>query len=123
MATVENLREHPVVEHGRAVRYHPEFAPGGTNANFMMVAGPDQLEVRTYERGVEDETLACGTGAIASALAASARGLVNSPVKVRTRGGEDLTIYFTMNGNSFNQVYLEGNTSIIYKARLDEEAL
>jgi len=123
VAAVEDLKDHPVVEQGRAVRHHSAFSPDGTNANFMRVAGPDQLEVRTYERGVEDETLACGTGAIASALVSSARGLVDSPVKVKTRSGENLTIHFRKSGNSFDQVYLEGNTSIIYEARLKKEAL
>jgi diaminopimelate epimerase len=93
------------------------------NANFMRQIGPDQLEIRTYERGVEDETLACGTGAIACALVASIRGMVISPVKVRTRGGEDLTIHFQRNGDSFNEVWLQGNTSIVYRAQLHHEAL
>lgn len=120
---VEELSPHPVKEQGREIRYHTLFAPEGTNANFMKTIGPDLLEIRTYERGVEDETLACGTGAIASALVASIRGNVSSPVKVRTRGGEILTIYFRKKGDSFEQVWLEGSTSIVYKAQLGEEAL
>jgi diaminopimelate epimerase len=120
---VEDLAEHPVYEQGKALRYHPRFAPGGTNANFMKPIGPNRLEVRTYERGVEDETLACGTGAIACALTAAVREMVNSPVTVRTRGGEELSIHFERNGNVFENVYLEGNTSIIYEARLNPEAL
>jgi diaminopimelate epimerase len=123
VASVENLQKHPVVTEGKSVRYHSFFSPEGTNVNFIKVSGLDQLEVRTYERGVEDETLACGTGAIASALVSSARGQVASPVRVRTRGGEDLKIYFRKNGDSFDQVYLEGNTSVIYRAQLGEEAL
>jgi len=121
---VEDLSNHPVVEQGRALRYHPCFAPEGTNANFMKVTGPDSLQVRTYERGVEDETLACGTGSIACALMASVRGAVSgSPVAVKTRSGEMLTIHFNKKGDSFEQVALEGITSVIYRARLDEEAL
>ena len=123
VAAVEDLYDHPVTAQGMAIRYHPQFAPAGTNANFIKVSGPDRLEIRTYERGVENETLACGTGAIASALVCSARGLVNPPVKVKTRGGEELTIHFSKEENSFDRVYLEGNTSIIYRARLHEEAL
>jgi diaminopimelate epimerase len=79
--------------------------------------------VRTYERGVEDETLACGTGAIASALAAAARGMVSSPVKVKTKGGDVLTIHFRVEENSFQEVWLEGGTSVVYRAQLNEEAL
>jgi diaminopimelate epimerase len=120
---VQDLAHHPVLEQGRALRYHEKFAPEGTNANFMTMGGKDGIHVRTYERGVEDETLACGTGAIACALSASARGLVTSPVRVTTRGGEDLVIHFSGGPPSFWQVWLEGNTSIVYEGRLHDEAL
>jgi diaminopimelate epimerase len=99
------------------------FAPEGTNANFIRVKGPDLLEIRSYERGVEDETLACGTGAVACSLVASIRGRVSSPVRVETRGGEVLTVDFQREGDSFEQVWLEGNTTLVYKAKLDGEAL
>jgi len=66
--------------------------------------------------------LACGTGAIASALVASIRGMVASPVRVKTRGGEELAIHFQKEGNTFDEVWLEGNTSIIYKGQLNQEA-
>jgi len=120
---VEDTGRHPVVAQGRAIRYHPKFAPEGTNANFITVKGPDLIEIRTYERGVEDETLACGTGSIASALAASARGMANSPARLRTRGGEELKIYFDRNGKTFTGIWLEGSTSIVCAAELHEEAL
>ena len=120
---VEDLSGHPVTEQGRSIRYHQMFSPQGTNANFMRVTGPDQLEIRTYERGVEDETLACGTGAIASALVASIRGMAKSPVKVKTFGKEVLTIYFQREGDSFEQVWLEGKTSVVYRGRLGSETL
>ena len=120
---VEDLMNHPVREQGRIIRYHDRFAPAGTNVNFVMKTGPNELAIRTYERGVEDETLACGTGAIASALVASAKEMVQSPVKVKTRGGDELTIYFDRKGDSFDQVWLEGNTSIIYTGSLHDEAL
>ncbi|MGD9157572.1 MAG: diaminopimelate epimerase [Desulfobacteraceae bacterium] len=120
---VEDIKKTPVNEQGRAIRYHSMFQPAGTNANFMSVKGKDQLYVRTYERGVENETLACGTGAIASSLIANIRGLVASPVTVTTSGGEELKIHFEKQGNSFSRVWLEGGTSIIYKGELNEEAL
>jgi diaminopimelate epimerase len=72
---------------------------------------------------VEDETLAFGTGAIASALVASARGMVASPVRVKTRGGEELKIHFGKEGDRFKEIWLEGGTSIVYHAELQEEAV
>jgi diaminopimelate epimerase len=120
---VQDLTGHPVVEQGRTIRYHSMFLPAGTNANFIVVRDTHHIEIRTYERGVEDETLACGTGAIASALIANIRGMASSPVSVSTKGGEDLKIYFDKEGNSFSKVWLEGTTSIVYKGKLNEEAL
>ena len=120
---VKDLSNHPVIDQGRVIRYLSLFSPDGTNANFVKYIEKGRLEVRTYERGVEGETLACGTGAIASALIASARGMSDSPVKVKTRGGEELVIYFEKNGESFEKVWLEGDTSIVYQGLLHEEAL
>jgi diaminopimelate epimerase len=120
---VKALSDHPVREQGRSIRYHSRFAPEGTNANFTSRIGPHRLSVRTYERGVEDETLACGTGAIASALVGAIRGMVNSPVTVETRGGEELVVHFERKGDSFEKVWLEGNTTIVYEGRLNPEAL
>jgi diaminopimelate epimerase len=119
----EGLNKAPVAAEGRRIRYHKRFAPAGTNADFMWPAGSNSLEIRTYERGVENETLACGTGAIASSLIAAARGIVDSPVKVRTSGGEELTVHFSRKGEVYDEVWLEGNTAVIYRARLDEEAV
>ncbi len=120
---IDDFLRHPVIEQGRTLRYHAFFKPEGTNANFMVVAGPNRLKVRTYERGVEDETLACGTGAIACALVSvRRRAVLGSPVHVETRSGETLTIYFSELGASFEKVALEGNTAVIYRAQLSEEA-
>jgi diaminopimelate epimerase len=115
---VADLEAAPVKGWGRAVRFHPLFAPAGTNVNFIRVEGPQTLRIRTYERGVEDETLACGTGAAASALIAARLGQVVSPVTVHTRGGEALTIYFTPEGETFSQVYLEGDALVAYQGEL-----
>lgn len=120
---VKDLRNHPVREQGQVIRYHPLFAPAGANANFMKMVGPDELEVRTFERGVEDETLACGTGAIACALTASFSGDAKSPVTVRTKGGGELTIHFQKEADTFKQVWLEGLTTIVYTGQLNMEAL
>jgi len=120
---VKDLENHPVFEEGREIRYHSVFSPAGTNANFVRVVNPGYIEVRTYERGVEDETLACGTGSIAAALISNARGLVSSPVTVKTRGGEELKIYFEKDDDSFARVWLEGGTAIACKGRLHQEAV
>ncbi|MFQ5894871.1 MAG: diaminopimelate epimerase, partial [Nitrospinota bacterium] len=74
------------------------------------------------ERGVEGETLACGTGATAAALVAALRGEVDSPVEVRTRGGEVLTIHFRRAGEGFGEVRLEGETRLLYEGEVREEA-
>jgi diaminopimelate epimerase len=115
---VNDLEETPVTGWGRAVRFHPLFAPAGTNVNFIRVESPQALRIRTYERGVEDETLACGTGAVAAALIAARLGQVRSPVTVHTRGGEALTVYFTPQGQAFTEVFLEGDVLVSYQGEL-----
>ncbi len=115
---VDDLEAAPVTEWGRLLRFHQMFQPAGTNVNFIRVEGPQTLRIRTYERGVEDETLACGTGAVASALIAARLGQVVSPVTVHTRGGEALTIYFTPHGETFSEVYLEGDALVSYQGEL-----
>jgi len=111
-----------VVRLGRAIRNHPHFAPAGTNANFVRLEKNSQLSIRTYERGVEDETLACGTGTVASALIAAFKGMVKSPVSVSTRGGEILTVHFEIAGKEVKGVFFEGDVHIIYEAEMWEEA-
>ena len=119
---VDNLDEFDVFQIGRKIRYHREFQPGGTNANFMEVIDRHTIRVRTYERGVEDETLACGTGAVASALISSQKGLVESPVDVRVKSGETLKIYFRKTSGGFKDIYLEGKAKVVYEGRLWDEA-
>jgi diaminopimelate epimerase len=115
---VGDLEAAPVTRWGRTVRFHPLFAPAGTNVNFIQVEGPQDLRIRTYERGVEDETLACGTGAVASALLSARLGQVKSPVTVHTRGGEALIIHFTPQGEAFSEVFLEGDALVVYQGEL-----
>ena len=120
---VDNPADYPVFEQGKSIRYHPMFSPAGTNANFIRIMGPDLLEIRTYERGVEDETLACGTGVVAAALVGAARGMIESPVRAKTQGGEELRISFQKEQDEFKQVWFEGKTVIVYQGQLHEEAL
>ena len=94
---------------GRTTRYHELFKPAGTNVNFIQIDSKRKLRIRTYERGVEGETLACGTGSVAGALIAGALGAVFSPVEVHTRGGEKLTVSFERNAEGFSGICLEGN--------------
>ncbi len=116
---VDDIQGVDVKRLGRKIRFHDEFAPEGTNVNFVKVDAKHHITVRTYERGVEDETYACGTGAVASAILASELHSVQSPVRVRTSGGEILTIYFKRRKNRFRDVYLEGGVKMVYEGRID----
>jgi diaminopimelate epimerase len=100
---------------GRAVRNHRQFSPAGTNVDFVEVKGKDLIRVRTYERGVEDETLACGTGSSASALIFALKSGANNLVKVATQSGETLKIYFQKEDSQFSNVWLEGSARIVCK--------
>ena len=119
----EDLEAVAVKDLGRKIRFHESFRPAGTNVNFITVKDFHHLVLRTYERGVEDETLACGTGSVASALVSAALGLADSPVFLHTRGGEVLGVYFVRRGLEFDEVYMEGNTAVAYEGELWEEAL
>lgn len=118
----DSVEEVDVFGLGREIRYHEAFAPAGTNVNFICRQKPGQLAIRTYERGVEDETLACGTGSIASALIASCKTDWTSPISLVTRSGESVTIHFRESNHVFTDVYLEGDARIIYTAELREDA-
>jgi len=107
---------------GREIRYHADFAPAGTNVNFASPKGLRRLAIRTYERGVEDETLACGTGSTAAALVMAEKYGWTSPVAVDTRSGSQLTIHFERSTSGYTNLFLEGDARVIYKAELSEEA-
>lgn len=115
--------EIPLKLWGRTVRFHEDFEPAGTNVNFIRVLEDGNLHVRTYERGVEDETMACGTGVVASAIIAAMQGLTESPVEVITSGGESLMVQFELDGSKVTNVYLQGAARIIYEGQLTAEAL
>jgi diaminopimelate epimerase len=109
-------------EVGRAVRLHEAF-PAGTNLNVITIRDAQTLRMRTYERGVEDETLACGTGAVASAVVATAHGLVSPPVAVITTGGPTLTVDFTWDGSRARNIRLTGEARVIATGEIWPEAL
>ncbi|UCD31960.1 MAG: diaminopimelate epimerase [Desulfobacterales bacterium] len=119
---VDDIEEAAVVELGRKIRFHETFAPAGTNVNFINPMADNVVAMRTYERGVEDETLACGTGAVASAIVMADKLNVTSPVSILTRSGERLSIYYAVEKGIYSDIYLEGDARIIYKARLCEDA-
>ncbi len=107
-----------VFSRGRELRYHRTFSPRGTNVNFVSVGPGNEIRVRTYERGVEGETLACGTGSTASALTAARLENLRSPVRVKTWGGESLKVYFNRRNSRFTDVYLEGVVKNVFEGRV-----
>lgn len=120
---MEEIQQAPVLEWGRLIRFHEHFQPAGTNVNFVQKQGGNGLIVRTYERGVEGETLACGTGAVSAAIIAGLLAQVQPPVAVTTSGGERLTIHYTLAGQEIADVFLEGPANFIYEGRLHAEAI
>ena len=123
---VEDIKNTPVFEWGRLLRLHQHFQPAGTNVNFVEDAGDNTLVVRTYERGVEGETMACGTGAVAAALIGGLLGKVSSPVQIKTSGGDRLNIHFNLEPGPepvISEVFLEGPAYFVYEGQLKEETL
>jgi len=104
---------------GAEVRFHPQFLPKGTNVNFVQALEPGLIRVRTYERGVEGETLACGTGITASALIASKVRQFKSPVRVRSQGGDLLEVGFTEHAGRFSEVQLTGPADFAFTGRIE----
>lgn len=103
---------------GREVRHHPHFAPKGTNVNFVQQLGPCHIRVRTYERGVEGETLACGTGLTASSLISARLLQFPSPVKVQVQGGDELEVAFKLNQGEFSDVRLTGPAEFAFEGKI-----
>ena len=111
-----------VVVKGREIRFHQKYAPAGTNVNFIHLSKDHTVVIRTYERGVEDETLACGTGAIASALITAIKYGIESPITLKTRSGENLEIYFEQKKGQFINIYLEGDARLVYRGEMGDDA-
>jgi diaminopimelate epimerase len=135
---ISEIDEYPVYEEGRKMRYHQDFQPGGTNVNFVEERAGNSIFVRTYERGVENETLSCGTGVTAAAIAASFKGY-KSPVQISTPGGK-LTVQFkngdissnaalkataagpspsTGQADTFTEVFLIGPAKLVFEGYLE----
>ena len=117
---VEGLDKIDIVKLGRQIRYHKRFIPAGTNVDFVEVKDNQTIKIRTYERGVEDETLACGTGVVASALITRHKdkrmqGHKSQKINVQTKSAEILKVYFDKIDSKFKNVWLEGKAEIVYK--------
>ncbi len=106
-------------ELGSAIRHHPQFAPRGANVNFLEPRGANAIAIRTYERGVEDETLACGTGVVASAIIFAATRGAASPVNVLVKGGDELQVGFDRTGDQFTNVTLSGPADFVFAGTVD----
>jgi diaminopimelate epimerase len=111
-----------VIGIGRPIRYHEAFKPAGTNVDFAQVADPHTIKVRTYERGVEDETLACGSGALASALLAALVHKVESPITVVPLSRTPLRVSFQQNGEQLTHLTLTGEARAVYEGQMRPEA-
>jgi diaminopimelate epimerase len=116
---VDDLEKADVRGLGSAIRRHELFAPKGANANFLKERGERQIAIRTYERGVEDETLACGTGVVASALIFAAMKNVAGPIGVLVRGGNELQVGFDRAGDQFKNVTLTGPADFVFDGTID----
>ncbi|MBS0658439.1 MAG: diaminopimelate epimerase [Verrucomicrobia bacterium] len=118
---VDDLENTPVFSVGRALRRHAQFAPKGTNANFIKITGPQSISIRTYERGVEDETLACGTGVTACALIYAIQTGAPSPIDVRVKGGDTLQVGFVRGSKAgeFSQVTLSGPADFVFEGTVE----
>lgn len=115
---IEKLQAVDIRKLGSQVRYHDVFKPAGTNANFIHVESESRISVRTYERGVEDETLACGTGITASALVAAKLGLVKAPVTVVPASGDELIVDFSLTSAGAHNVALSGPAEYVFNGTL-----
>lgn len=120
---VKNIDDIDVKGLGRSIRFHSEFQPDGTNANFVEVQDKSHIKVRTYERGVEDETLACGTGSVASAIVTALdmqkeTAKASYKIKVTPASKECLTIYFDVDEDNIGPVYMQGNAQVLYQGTI-----
>ena len=114
---VKDVEKVDVAALGRALRFHPAFGRAGANVNFVQVKGGRVL-IRTYERGVEAETLACGTGVTASAVALALAGAVKPPVALLARGGDLFRVWFKPAGNGASGVVLQGPAETVFEGEM-----
>ena len=116
---VAKIDDADVQREGAAIRHHKMFSPNGANVNFIEKRGPNKIAIRTYERGVENETLACGTGIVASALIFAATEKTNGPIHVIARGGDELHVGFQTIDGSFRNVTLTGPAEFVFEGTIE----
>ncbi len=116
---VENADQAMVGPLGSEIRHHPRFAPTGTNVNFVQLLNKNTIRIRTYERGVEEETLACGTGVVASALVSHILFGSASPVSVKVQGGDTLEVSFQKKSEGFREVFLKGPADFVFEGSIE----
>jgi diaminopimelate epimerase len=119
----DNIQSLDLARLGPLIRYSKEFLPDGTNVNFARRTTDNEIELRTYERGVEAETLACGTGSVASALVSHLLYGINSPIMVRVQSGEILRVHFNHDGNILTKIMLEGSAHILFKGQVEYDSI
>lgn len=119
IVAVDDLESADVAGEGRRIRFSDEYAPHGTNVDFVKYDPPDRLSIRTYERGVEAESGACGTGAVAAAVTGVARHLLRFPVRVATARGFELVVDGEFDGGAFRNVTLAGPVAKVYEGTID----
>lgn len=113
----KNISEFPVYQLGKEIRYHKDFAPDGTNVNFYLIED-EKIYIRTYERGVEDETLACGTGAVATAISVFVNKKISPPISLITWGGETLIVNFDVENQKVSNVTLTGPAKFVFEGKI-----
>lgn len=118
---VDDLESFDVIKHGKFLRQHPHFSSEGTNVNFVKLLNDNNLSVRTFERGVEGETFACGTGAIAAAIAASYEYKLLNPLEVHVRSGDTLTIHFSFLKGIPSNVKMSGPCTFLFTGSLSSQ--
>ena len=119
MQLVDDLENYNIKENGAAIRYGQLYGAAGSNVNFVKQINADTFSLRTYERGVEDETLSCGTGATAVAIAMNAIGKTNATsIHLNVEGGK-LEVSFDENNGQFTNIFLKGPAEFVFKGEID----
>lgn len=117
-STYSSINNFPVVELGKEIRNKEEFAPAGTNVNFIKIQD-GLINIRTYERGVEDETLACGTGAAAAAIISVVNNNLNPPIKLKTKSDEELVVDFKIEDKKVTDLSLTGSAELVFEGTIE----